>query len=496
MFINNCSFNIADNIFMISDFIVYNVGTDHSVLDLTNIEYNDNKDIIDICKRSTFDIKHWDGGSGVEIVIGNSKIYQAHYVSVNEYIYYVKHGKHTIINTTDTGIMDNIKKIYALPDNLHSVYEITPVTNHIMEFIKFIKDSIIDLTNLHKCDHFIKLDKFTISNNKDYLANTDNPVYIPYIIQYMCYTRYNTSHIFDVLLFMIIRCNTEKIIINKDIYYFDYVDDNILIDQQVINTSHMLIEKFTINKTDTDKRLAIILHLGNIYQIKYFIKALSDVQYIYDLYVTISGDVEKGVLREITRGDKYNMLDLFFKSLDTNVKYFETSTVGDNMGPFLLVLKSINSASNYDYVLKLHTVPERKKRDTIVKSILTLPPEPLIQKIQEHKIFGTADIKYNYKNHVYLCYLLNKLNIKIFDEQSAIFADKIYEDVRQGIECKYIGDKHITYVPYSCYWIDPTVISKYNLARFYNDMQHTQSDKFYQQIPQAISTLISIIHHS
>jgi len=495
MFINNCSFNIANDIFIISDFIVYIIDIDHTILNFTHVEYNDHKGIIDLYKRSTFNIKQWDGGSGIEIVYGNSKIYQPHYVSVNEYIYYVKHKNHTIVNTTDINTMDNIKKIYALPDNLHSIYGIIPMTNYIVEFIKFIKGSIIDMTNIHKCDHFIKLDKFTISNNMDYLNNTDNPVYIPYIIQYMCYTRYNTSHIFDVLLFMMIRCDTEKIIINKDISYFDYVDDNNLIDRLVINTYSAPIEKFTIKKIDTDKQLAIILHLGNIYQIKYFIKVLSDVQYVYDLYVTITGDVEKGILKEISKGDKHDMLDIFFKPLNTRVKYFETSTIGDDMGPFLLTMQAINSAIKYDYVLKLHSVPEKKKRDTIVKSILSLPYELLIQKIQEQHIFGTDNIKYNYKNHVYLCYLLNILDIKIFDEQKAIFAEKIYRDVRQGVECRYIGDKSITYIPYSCYWLDPAVISKYNLLRFYNDMQQTCSDKFYQQIPQSISTLISIIYH-
>lgn len=497
MFINNCSFCIANDTFIISDFIVYNVGdiSDQHMPNTTHIDYNDHKDIIDIYKKSTLDIKQWDGGSDVSIICGNSKIYQDHYVSVNEYIYYVKHGNygshknHTIVNTTDKNIMDNIKKIYALPDNLHNIYGITPIANHIVEFIKFISGSVLDLINIHTYDNCIKLDKFTISNN--ILNNVDNPVYIPYIIQYMCYTRYNTSHIFDVLLFMIIRCNVEKIIINKDISYFDYMDDNILIDKLVINTSKISIDKFTIKNIVVDKQLAIVLHLDNIYQIKYFAKVLSEIEYMYDLYVTLPGDVENGVLKDISKGDKYDMLNLFFKQLNTKVKYFETSTVGSDMGPFLLVLKTI---THYDYVLKLHTVPERKKRDNIIKSIVTIPYESLIQSIQEQKILGCCSADYNYKNHAYLCYLLNKLDIKIFDEQSAIFAEKIYSDIRQAIEYRYSGDKPITYIPDSCYWINPAIISKYNLWRFYSDMHRSKSDKFYQQMPQAISTLISILH--
>jgi uncharacterized UPF0160 family protein len=131
----------------------------------------------------------------------------------------------------------------------------------------------------------------------------------------------------------------------------------------------------------------------------------------------------------------------------------------------------------------------------IINTIVTLSPELLIQQLQQHTIFGAGFTEYNYKNHAYLCYLLNKLNINIFDEQNAIFAEKLYKNIRQGVEYTYNGDKIITHIPGSCYWIDPEIISKYELWQFYDNMEDSRSDKFYQQLPQAVSSLISVICH-
>lgn len=496
MFINKCSFNINNDMFVISDFIVYNISeTDNKLLNFSNIEYSTHKHIIDIYDKATFDIKKWNGGTDLEIIYGNSKIYQNHYISVNDYVYYVTQGCPAIINNIDISNIDNIKKIYIVSSNLCNTYKITPIANCIVEFIQFIKGNAIDFTNVHACKGFIKLDKFTISNNPDYLNNTENPVYIPYIIQYMCYKRYNTTDIFDVLLFLIIRCKVKKITINKDIRHFDYFDDNMLIDNIVENTSRRYIKQNIVtNKIYTNEKLAIILHLENIYQINYFIRVLSEIEYIYDLYVTINGNVNKGILKEILTCDKYNMLNIFFKQLGVSIKYFEVSNIGGDMGPFLLVLQMISTQVKYDYVLKLHTIPERKKRDTIINTIVTVPLKSITEKMKSGEIFGTDCAKYNYKNHIYICYLLNKLGITLFNEQNAIFAEKLYKNIRQGIESKYSDEKMITLVSESCYWVDPNIIYKHKLWEFYDDMEDPQSDIVYQQLPQAVSSLISILH--
>ena len=197
-------------------------------------------------------------------------------------------------------------------------------------------------------------------------------------------------------------------------------------------------------------------------------------------------------------GDSFDMLSLFFKNLNMPVRYFETADIGMDMGPFLLMLKFINDNKiPCDYALKLHTKAEKKWRDAIVDPMVSEHPLTILKKLENNKILGFKDTKYDHLNHAYTCFFLNKLGIKIFPEQEMIFTKSFYGDIRQNtfLTKTNKNKEKFTYIPGTCFWFDPNVLTKNKLWELYKYLpENDVNDSIYQQTPHALSRLICILY--
>ena len=74
-----------------------------------------------------------------------------------------------------------------------------------------------------------------------------------------------------------------------------YNDDIKLIAEKIennFNSSHIIKNLKLFTPIDIGK-VAVILHIGNIYLIKYFIKKLSNLRCEYDLFITINSNVKR-----------------------------------------------------------------------------------------------------------------------------------------------------------------------------------------------------------
>ena len=89
-----------------------------------------------------------------------------------------------------------------------------------------------------------------------------------------------------------------------------------------------------------------------------------------------------------------------------------------DVGPFLLILKYIhNSCINYNYILKLHTKTNKKWRENMMNELIDYCPTKYSKEVDINGIYGHKKIEYDYLNHIYVCFLLNQLNINLFNEQ-------------------------------------------------------------------------------
>ena len=168
------------------------------------------------------------------------------------------------------------------------------------------------------------------------------------------------------------------------------------------------------------------------------------------------------------------------------------------MGPFLLMTKFINDNKiPCDYALKLYTKAEKTWRDITIDPLVSDHPLNVLKKLETNKILGFKDVKYDHLNHVYTCFLLNKLGIKVFPEQEMIFAKSLYSDIQQNTILSQTNKnkEKYTFIPGACFWFDPSVIIKNRLWELYNYLpEGNVNDSIYQQTPHALTRLICILY--
>lgn len=497
MFINDCYYYLNDKYFIVHEFKIYEVNkTTIDTINFKKINIDDHKYIIKYLKPGTLDLHKWKNNTKIEIIPCNERSFNNHYVMINGFVYNINGNNISLIKS-----IEKISHINLISSDFAVNYNIDVIENSVLEFMDFVKGTVIDLTNLSVTDNIIVLDKYAISNDSSRFKDVKDKkfVYIPYIVQLMYYRRYDSTDLFDLLIYFLLKCDVKKLVINRDISYIDYVDDVSNINDLVINTYSPSLKKLSLcNQVNVGKKIIVLLHLGNLYQIKYFIKIMSELHFQYTLFVTMNTDINKGCVNEILSGDSYDMLSLFFKKLKVPVRYFETANVGLDMGPFLLMMKFIHDNTiPCDYLLKLHTKSEKRYRDTIIKPIISDHPLNLFKRLETKKLYGFKDIKYDYINHAYVCFFLNKLGLNIFPEQDMLFSKTLYNNILQNIADAKTNKntEKYTYVPGACFWLDPKVIIKHKLWEFYNYLPEGDvKDTVYQQTPHALKRLICLLY--
>ena len=498
MLINDCCFTKDNKCFIVHELKIYEVSEkDMDIINFERIDVQDHVNILKYFKPSTLNLHKWETLTHTSIIPSAVKSFNDHFVMVRGFIYKIKNNDATLVKS-----IEKMQNINLISDEFASVYNINPMENFALEFMESVDNSVIDLTNFKVSDGVLSLDKFIISNNPDKLKNLgDNikPVYVPYIIQLIYFKRYNDADMFNLFIYFLLKCNTKKLFINNDISHIDYADDINGINRLVINTYSAPMNKIVLHEHfNVGKKLIVLLHLGNLYQIKYFVKNLAKIKCSYTLFVTVTTKTDKGCVTEILAGESFDMLSLFFKKLKVPVRYFETANVGLDVGPFLLMVKFINDNKiPCDYALKLHTKAEKTWRDVVIDPLVSDHPINTLKKLETNKILGFNNVKYDHLNHVYTCFFLNKLGIKVFPEQDMIFSKSMYSNVRQNtVLSKTNKNKEkFTFIPGTCFWFDPSVIIKNRLWELYSYLPEDHvNDSIYQQTPHALKRLICILY--
>lgn len=500
MFVNNCYFERDGKMYVVCDMCMYEIDSNDDKVSYIikdryeEVEYSDCNDILRFYERKTIDPNNFRTDTRVTATTTKNRTYEDHYVSVNDYIYRSKDGSTRSISDNDY----SEKTVHILSKELAQIYRIDPIQNYVVDFMNDVRGGIVDMTYING-GNSIELGEYVVANKRPSGRDRDKRyVYIPYVLQELYHNLYNRIDIYGMTVFFLLRCDIKKMILDRDIGYINSMEDVNRVKRLVVNIRHNDREIVPRDRLNIKTKISIVLHINNPHQIEYYIDKLNRIKWRYDLYITVPiGGCEH--MEEIDKGEIYDMLKLLFDPLRVDTRYFFVRE-NCNVSGFLSVARLISRAYEHSYVLRLCTGDSRRYSDRVFSDLIPDRSMILIDRMKRCSVYGLNERDYDYKNHIRLCFLLNKIDVEIFPEQRSLFTKRMYHNMVQAGDMNMNSTsmrKRATHKTFEgpCFWIDIDLMNRYNLWEMeeYVKMDRGTEDTIYQQMSPAFRNMVSIL---